>query len=380
MLNNNQISPHRLLLWSGLFLLFVGLIMVYSSSAVYAGRNFGNESHFFSRQLLWLGLGLLSMLVFSNIPTHALRRFAVPLFFLGLLACIIVLIPGIGKLVGGARRWISLGSISVQASELAKLSIIIYLAAILARRQEHNNHKPPLLLIGLLVQIPIGLILLEPDFGTAVLIELMVILMIFSAGLKLRYLFTGILLVFPILYYMVINTPYRLKRLLAWLFPWEFRQDLGYQVTEALISMGSGGLSGVGIGRGKQKLFFLPEAHTDFIFAIIGEELGLLGAFAIVIAFVLITYIGLKTALREQDPFRRYLALGLTLMLSIPALTNLSVVLGLLPPKGLPLPFLSYGGSHIIVCMIALGILIGLSKHAFTDSTSSNRLKEEHNA
>jgi cell division protein FtsW len=279
------------------------------------------------------------------------------------MVCLVaIFVPGLGHAAGGARRWVHLGPLNFQPSELAKPALILYLAWSLSRKQDRMaDFKAGFLGPVLIAGIPIGLILLQPDFGTAVSLALVVCLMLFVAGARVSYLMGAGLLALPVVYHLVASTPYRMRRIMAFLDPWSTRHAAGYQVAESLISIGSGGLAGVGLGDGRQKLFFLPEAHTDFIYSIIGEELGLIGTVLIIALFALLVWRGLKAAYAAEDAFGAYLALGLTAILGLQASLNMAVAMGLLPTKGLTLPFISYGGTSLVLSLTAAGILLAVS-------------------
>ena len=338
-------------------LLALGLVLVYSSSAVYAARNLADAHRFLRAQAVWAGLGLLALFVGALIPGPLLARRALLLLAVTLALLAAVLVPGIGHFVGGARRWLVLGPISCQPSEAAKLTCTIVLAHIFSRRGDEPLTARALWAPVLICQLPVALILLEPDLGTAIVIELILGLMLFAAGLRLRVLLMLALAAMPMLYHLIVGTPFRLRRMLGYIDPWAFRSTIGYQVTEALISIGSGGLWGKGLGDGMQKLFFLPEAHTDFIFAILAEELGLAGVLLVLLCFGTLIVRGIALSIAAQTPFDRYLALGLTALVGVPAILNLCVATGLLPTKGLPLPFISYGGSNLLVTLMGMGLL-----------------------
>lgn len=338
-------------------LLSLGLVVVYSSSAVYAERNLGNAMHFLRQQALWTALGLGAMYACAQVPGAWLQRRAGWWFVATLVLLVIVLVPGIGHFVGGARRWLVLGPASCQPSEAAKLSMVVVLASLFAKGGGAEGGLRGLMTPVLLCQLPVCFIVVEPDLGTAIVIELILAALLFASGLRARVLGIMALAALPVLYHLIVGTPFRLRRVLGYIDPWAFRSTIGYQVTEALISIGSGGLWGVGLGDGKQKLFFLPEAHTDFIFAILAEELGLVGVAILLLAFALFVARGMRLAICAQAPFERYLALGLTSLVGIPAVLNLSVATGLLPTKGLPLPFISYGGSNLLVTLMGVGFL-----------------------
>ena len=284
-------------------ILGLGLILVYSSSASFAARS--ADSAFFLRQQATralIGFGLLMLLY--RVPGAWLLRYA-PVILLGaVLLCIAVLIPGIGLVSGGARRWIDLGAVRFQPSEVAKLAVVIAVAAVLARRESKPERKRASLLVPVaLAQIPVVLILGEPDLGTALVIELILGVMVFAAGLQIRTLVLLGLAALPVFYHLVVSTPFRLRRLLSYIDPWAYRDSVGYQITEALISMGSGGVWGVGLGEGKHGQFFLPEAHTDFIFAILGQELGLVGITILLTAFGVLVWRGARIVLQAGKRF-----------------------------------------------------------------------------
>jgi len=344
-------------------LLCIGILLVYTSSVVYADRYFKDPQFFLKKHLLHVFCGLLLFYAMTELPRGILVRYARVLFIVSVVLCILVLIPGIGTVAGGARRWLRVGALNFQPSEFAKLCLVIFLAYSLSKREQRpGTSTPPLLAPFLLVQIPLALILAEPDLGAPLVTEAIIFAMIFVAGLPLRVILGMTLLSIPLVYHMAVSTPFRLQRLLSFIDPWAYRSSTGYQVTEALISIGSGGFSGVGLGAGKQKLFFLPEAHTDFIFAILGEELGLLGILLVVTALVTLVARGFKIAMTTPHPFDRLLGVGLTSIIAVPALLNMAVVTGLLPTKGLPLPFISYGGSHLVTLLVAIGLLMRMSR------------------
>jgi cell division protein FtsW len=343
-------------------LVSLGLVLVYSASSVYAERNFGDAEMFLRAQLRALVVGGIACVALMQISTEWLREHALKIFVVCTALCALVLIPGIGHVAGGARRWLQLGPLGFQPSELAKMAVIIMLAAVLAKREKKQNAGGKLLVPVLLTQVPVALILAETDLGTALVIELILLTMIFAAGLRLRTIAVLALAALPVFYHLVMGTPFRLQRLLGYIDPWAYRSTVGYQVTEALISIGSGGVFGQGLGDGKHKLFFLPEAHTDFIFAILGEELGLLGVVALLAAFGLFIWRGLAIAGNAKDPFAAYLAVGIVALIGVPAVFNVCVATGLLPCKGLPLPFVSYGGSNLLTALAGTGMLLRIAR------------------
>lgn len=355
-------SVDPVLLGAVLALVALGLVMVYSASAVTAAEKLGNGLYFLERQLIAAGVGLVAMAAAVRLGYRKLARLAFPLLLLSIGLLILVLIPGVGATVGGAKRWLRLPGISVQPAEIAKFTWVVYLAYSLAKKREKVatfsvGFLPHLLLAGLLVGLCMG----EPDFGSSVELLVLLFILLFAAGTKLSYLVGSVLLALPMAWAAVAHSPYRWARIKAFLDPWAHRHDIGYQVAQSLISVGSGGLFGVGLGESKQKLFFLPEAHTDFIFSIIGEELGLVGALLTIALYAVVVWRGTRAALRASETFGTYLGLGLTAMLGVQAAVNMSVAMGMLPTKGLTLPFVSYGGCSLVVSMAAAGVLLSLS-------------------
>lgn len=304
------------------------------------------------------------------IDYRRLRECAKPLLLTAIFLLILVLVPHIGRASFGAQRWFRFGPFAFQPSEFACLAALIYTADFLARKQNKLGHFRegflPLLLILGTVSL---LILKEPDFGNTLLIAGIMLAMMFLAGARLSHLAVLLTAALPVLIYLVIKSPYRMARILAFLDPWQDTQGVGFQLTQSQIALGSGGFFGVGLGRSMQKLFYLPAAHTDFILSIIGEELGLLGTLAVIILFVVFIWQGARIAKRTTDPFGYYLAVGLVLMISLQALVNVGVSIGAFPTKGLPLPFISYGGSDLIFNMMAVGLLLNISR--IQDSVTS---------
>jgi cell division protein FtsW len=365
-----RLSVDPILLGAVLGLLCLGLVMVYSASAVTALEKTGNGFYFLQRQLVAAGMGLLAMATALKLGYRRLARLAYPLLVVTVLLLVLVLVPGVGTLVGGARRWIRFPGVSIQPAEIAKFTWVVYLAYSLAKKREKVasfsiGFLPHLLLGGVLV----FLCMAQPDFGSAVELLVLLFVLLFAAGTKLSYLVGSVLLALPLAYHAIAHSPYRLKRITAFLDPWAHRHDVGYQVAQSLISVGSGGFFGLGLGESRQKLFFLPEAHTDFIFSIVGEELGLFGAAATVLLYAVVVWRGTRAALRASETFGTYLGLGLTALLGVQAVVNMSVAMGMLPTKGLTLPFISYGGCSLVVSMTAAGALLSLSA-----STAPTRL------
>lgn len=340
-----------------------GVVMVYSASAVYARQKFGSATHFLNRTALWSLLGLLGMYVTARIDYAIYRRLAYPLLCVGIALLAAVLVVGVR--INGAKRWFHLAGVSFQPAELAKVALIMYLGHSLSKKAEKVRlfavgFLPHLLVCGVIML----LLLKQPDLGTGVIAGGVTMILLFIAGTRIYYLILAMLAATPVLWQAIVGTPFRLKRVIAFLDPWQYRYDVGYQITESLISIGSGGAFGLGLGDGKQKLFFLPEAHTDYIMAIVGEELGLAGICAVALCFMLLVWRGSRAAWRARDAFGCYLAAGITTMLGLQAAINLAVVLGSVPTKGLPMPFISNGGSSLVIDLWAVGILLNISRAA----------------
>lgn len=343
-----------------LMLTALGVVMVYSSSAIFAQLRFGDSRHFLVRNLLWVTLGLTAMAVTMRLDYRAYRKFAYPL--LGGACFLLLAVLFVGARRNGAQRWFSAFGLSFQPAELAKLALVIYLAHSLAKKADKVKHfavgfLPHLVVCGVFML----LLLKQPDLGTAVIIGGVTLILLFVAGANLSYLLLALLSALPVLYHKIVDTPWRLRRILAYLDPWQFRGNYGYQMAASLIAVGSGGFFGQGLGDSKQKLF-LPEAYTDYILAIIGEELGFCGLLLVLGLFSLFLFAGYRTAWRARDAFGYYLACGITTMLALQAVVNAGVVLGVLPTKGLPLPFVSFGGSTLVIDLAAAGIVLNVSR------------------
>lgn len=341
----------------------LGIVMVFSASAVYADELFGHPTMFLLRQLAWVGLGLVGLFAVAQLDY---RRLCQPTLVFTAVCLVVVLLVAVLFLdtSRSTHRWIRWGPLSVQPSELAKLALILFLAYFLERRRHAvNDVSGTLLPAAGITAILVGLVVIEPDLGTAAVLALIAGTMFFAAGMRVRYLFYLLLGAAPAVYLLIVRVPYRLARIRAFLDPYADPQGTGFQTIQSLLAVGSGGITGVGLMEGKQKLFYLPEAHTDFIFAVIGEELGLIGAAAAVVLFGLFCWRGLRIAARAPDGLARQLAVGATVMVVGQALVNLSVVLGLLPTKGISLPFISYGGSGLLVMLLGVGLLLNISQY-----------------
>ena len=355
--------PDMWLLGAVAGLLGLGIVMVLNVSYFQAGMRYGDPYLFFRKHLVSVGFGLCVMLLVSRIRLELLERWAVVMLPLCMFALLLVLTPGIGVERGGARRWIALGGFSVQPSEFVKLGVVLFLARWISQRRDRmesftNGIIPALVCVG----ICSALIMAQPDFGSTVIIGALALLMLYVGGARPLHIGGLVMLGVVGIVAAIQVAPYRMRRLLAFLDPFEHAQDGAWQLVQSLIAVGSGGVTGVGLGQSKQKMAFLPEAHTDFIFALVGEELGLIGALIVLTLFVVVAVRGFRVAARHPDSFASLLAFGLTAVLILSAVVNIGVVVGLLPTKGLPLPFLSYGGSALLVTMIEVGVLASLSR------------------
>ena len=343
----------------------LGVVMVFNVSYFFGHDHFGDPLLFFRKHLLSIGLGLCAGVVTSRLSSDAYRRLAYPLLLGVLVALVLVLVPGIGLMRSGARRWIHLGPLTLQPSEAAKFALVLYLARSLAKKgsrvREFKLGVAPHCVVALAIA---GLVLLEHDFGTVALAVGLLVLMLFAAGVRLWHLAGLALTTVPLLGLAVAVAPYRMKRLAAFLSPDRDPLGMGHQLRQSLIGFGSGGLWGAGLGESQQKMFFLPAAHTDFIFSVIGEELGLIGALFVIGLFAVIALRGFRIAFRHPDEFGSLLAFGTTLLLVLQGAINMAVVLGCLPTKGLTLPFVSYGGSAMIAVLAETGVLLALSREA----------------
>jgi len=344
-------------------LICIGIVMIYSASSIYAWERYQDSFFFLKRHIIFIFLGVLLAFLVMNVDYRKFRRFAKPVLIFSLLLLVLVLIPGIGREISGARRWFRFKFISFQPSELAILAIIIYIADFIHRKGNTietlwQGFIPQILILGLTVL----LILMQPDLGTALVIGIVVFIMLFIAGVRLTYLLSLILAGLPLLYVLIFSVPYRRMRIMAFLNPWLDPKGSGFQIIQSQISLGSGGIFGVGLGHSKQKLFYLPAAHTDFIFSIIGEECGLWGTIGVIILFIIFIHQCLKIVKNAPDKFGYFLSLGLVLMIALKAIINIGVSCGIFPTKGLPLPFISYGGSSLIFDIISVGILMNIAR------------------
>jgi len=354
-----------------LVLCLLGAVMIFSASAVTAQQQFGHSYYFVARQVVWLAVGLLGMFALMKLDYHRLRE---PAVVYTALCLVVVMLLGTFFLdkSHATHRWIRFGPVGIQPSELAKLAVILYLAWFLDLRRRAPTsldfHKQDLLQTILPAVAPIlvcvGLIVAQPDLGTSVDIVLIMTAILFVAGLSWKWAAVGLGAALPALYVLIDFVAYRQARLMAFLHPDSDPQGAGFQLLQSLIAVGSGGFTGVGLMESKQKLFYLPEAHTDFIYAVICEELGFIGAVIVISLFAVYAWRGLRAAFNAPDGFGRMLALGVTAMVLFQSLINFAVVLGMMPTKGIPLPFVSYGGSSLLVMLLATGVLLNISQQA----------------
>jgi len=351
----------RFLILSALALLVMGVVMVYSTSYIMAMNRFGDEFFFMKKHLTYAFIGLVAFVAASRVPYTLYRKLVYPILILSAILLVLIYVPGIGLKAGGSRRWIHLGPMAFQPSEPAKLAVVVFLAYSLSGKVDkikdfYFGFLPNIIIPGVII----SLVLMEPDLGTSLTLSALVLIMCFAGGVRLRYLLGLFIPVVPILFVVITRYSYMLRRLMIFIDPWKDARGAGFQMVQSFLAFGSGGVTGVGLGEGMQKLFYLPEAHTDFILSVIGEELGLVGVGLVIAFYVIFLISGIKITLKAKDLFGAYLALGLTVMVSLQAVINMAVVMGLLPPKGLTLPFISYGGTSLIINMVAVGILLNI--------------------
>lgn len=344
-------------------LVAVGIVMIYSASAIYAYGNTGDSLYFLKKHIIYLLVGLVMMFAAMSFDINDLKKFSKPAMLLSILLLVMVLIPHIGRETSGARRWFRIGPVNFQPSEFAKLAMIVYIADLIARKKDMMKnflfgYLPAIAVLGIVVL----LVLLEPDLGTAMTISMITVIVLFAGGVRIHHIAACVLASIPFLYILLFRVPYRRRRIMMFLNPWVDRRGAGFQIIQSFIALGSGGVFGLGLGQSKQKLFYLPASHTDFIFSIIGEELGFLGAASIVILFALFVWQGMKIVFRSRGIFERSLSLGIVSLIALEAIINIGVTAGALPTKGLPLPFISYGGSGLIFHLAAIGLLLNVAK------------------
>jgi cell division protein FtsW len=350
------------LLFPVLFLVGIGIVMVYSASSALALKKFASDYHFLKKQALFAFAGVIILVIGRHFPYKYYRPLAYPLVGLSLALLAVIQFTDLGLSAGGSTRWMRLGSFSFQPSELARIALVIFLAYSMEKKADRIKDFsigfiPHVLVLGVFTI----LIFIQPDFGSVFILAALTWILLFIGGVRFWQLFASLLVILPVAYFFLINAEYRAKRILGFLNPWEHSSDAGYQIVHSLMAFGTGGFWGTGIGTGYQKLFYLPEPHTDFIFSVIGEELGLLGVLIIIGLYGWIIVRGISIARNAPDLFGAYLAVGLTIAMGLQIVVNMGVALGLLPTKGLTLPLLSYGGTSLLLNMASIGILMNIS-------------------
>jgi len=339
------------------------MVMVYSSSAIYAYERFGDSAYFLKRHMLFLLLGVIVACAVMTIDYQKIAPHAKLIYMLCLLGLALTLVPKIGFQAGGARRWIAIAGFKFQPAEIAKIGLIIYLADFFSRRKERVKNfffgfLPPTFII----LATCGIVLLQPDLGNAIVIALVGLIIYFASGINFNHILASCLAALPVFYFLIFSVEYRRRRMMAFLNPWLDPKGAGFQIIQSFLALGAGGLLGVGLGKSQQKLFYLPASHTDFIFSIIGEELGLLGALFVVALFIIFIWQGAKLSLKASDLFGKLLSLAIVSKIGLEAIINIGVTAGALPAKGLPLPFISYGGTALIVNMASVGLLLNIAR------------------
>ena len=355
-----------LLLTVGAMVLF-GLLMVYSSSFIYAQERTGDGFAFIKKQLIFALMGFTVLLVTCRLDYRKWGQWAYPVLAFAIALLLMIFIPGVGSRVGGAQRWLRFGPVGFQPGEFAKFAVIFFVARQLDRKKERIHTLAAGVLSNIVVPLPAFLLLLlQPDFGTTVIMGVVIFLLMFLAGVPKRYLASALILGGMAAAFLTLGTAYRRDRVMTFLNPWRDPSGKGFQIIQSMVGLHNGSLLGVGLGNGKEKLFYLPEAHNDFIFAVIGEELGFLGIFAVALAYLYFVYRGLRIAWNSytqyKDQFGMLLAAGITLALGLQGFVNMAVVLGLVPTKGLTLPFISYGGSALLIDLFAVGVLLSVAR------------------
>ncbi|MBU1913220.1 MAG: putative lipid II flippase FtsW [Candidatus Omnitrophica bacterium] len=360
--NLNRDSQHLLIIAA--ILVCVGIVMIYSASSCFAYEQYNDSAYYLKRHLIHCLFGLFIAGIFLKNGYKNLKKYAKVFLAISIIGLVLALLPGIGREAGGAKRWVKLGFIGFQPSEFAGFFLIVYVADILDRKQLvirsfMQGFMPPLMVLGFSVL----LILLQPDLGSSVCILTVGIIMMFVSGVNMAYFLPFLVPVITVFYFLIFKVVYRLRRIASYLDPWSDTQGAGFQIIQSFLALGSGGILGLGLGCSKQKLFYLPQAHTDFIFSIIGEEMGLIGTLSVVALFATFVWIGIQISIKAKDLFGRFLALGITTSIGLKAVINIAVSTGAIPTKGLPLPFISYGGTALIFNIIAVAILIKISNN-----------------
>lgn len=350
-----------------LILLCFGIVMVFSSSSAWAYYQYKDSLYFLKKQLLWSLFGVIAMVYFLNFDYRKIKKVAFPLLLLNYLLLILVLIPGIGVKINEARRWIGVGFFSIQPSEVAKLALIIYFSSYLEKRMDSiENFFKGVLPVLIIMATTCALVLVEPHLSATVVIALLTMMLLFVAGMRFTHILSLMVIGAAVAIKLAYGKEYRVRRLTSFLNPWEDVRGKGYHIVQSLFALSSGGLLGVGLGHSRQKFFYLPEPQTDFIFAIIGEELGFIGAVFVIIVFAILIWRGFKIAINSPDAFGKFLATGIICQIAIQFLIHVAVVTASLPVTGMPLPFISYGGSSLVMTLIEAGIILNISR--FTEA------------
>jgi len=358
----DRLWSERMLVGFTVALVLTGVVMVYSASSIIADKRFHDSFFFLKRHVIYASLGISIMMLVARVDYIKIKKIAWPFAIMILFLLVLLLIPGVGTEVGGATRWLRVGPLSFQPSELAKLAIILFLANSLSRKKDvmKDFKKGFLPYIAVLVIFIVPMIM-QPDFGTAMTLTGIIMIMLFVAGSRFSYLALFSMFVAMASYLLISGAEYRTRRILSFLDPWSDPHNTGFQIIQSFLAFGSGGMMGRGLGEGRQKLFYLPEPHTDFILPVVGEELGFIGVTVIILIFASLIIVGIRASLKARESFGTYLATGITSMIGLQAIINMGVVMGLLPTKGLTLPFVSYGGTSLVVNMIAVGILASIT-------------------
>ncbi|BBO82954.1 putative lipid II flippase FtsW [Desulfosarcina ovata subsp. sediminis] len=360
----NQVQPlvYDLgLLFPVLLLVGLGIVMVYSASSALAFKDFGSGYFFLKKQALFSLIGIVVLVLFSYVPFRLYRVLTYPALIITALMLVAVAFSSMGVTAGGSSRWLQLGPLRFQPSELARLALVIYLAYSMSKKDDllrdfYVGFLPHVMVLGLFVL----LLVVQPDFGSMVIFALLTWIMLFVGGCRISHLLMVVPVLAPMAWIFMTSADYRVQRLLSFLDPWKYRTEGGYQIVHSFMAFGTGGITGVGLGKGYQKLFYLPEPHTDFIFSVIGEELGLIGVLVVILLYGIMLMRGIHIARHAQDRFGAFLAMGITVTLGLQVCINMGVALGLLPTKGLTLPFLSYGGTSLLINMAAVGIMMNI--------------------
>ncbi len=345
-----------------ILLIGLGLLMVYSASSNIAEHRFGDSNFYLKRQILFCFIGIIAMIVTRYIPCTLYQKLVYPLLLVSAALLALLFVPGLGRKVGGAYRWLNIGGFSFQPSEMVKFSLAVYLAYSMSKKGTDlelftKGLLPHMLVVGTFMV----LIYLQPDLGTAVIIGVWTLVLLFVGGVRILQLFALFLLAAPVVIWLIWHAEYRFRRIMAFMNPWDDPRGIGFQIIHSFLAFGSGGIFGAGLGNSKQKLFYLPEPHTDFALSIMGEELGFVGVTATIALFGVLIMGGIRIALNAKDLYSSYLALGLTCFLGLQVIVNMAVVLGLLPTKGLTLPLISYGGSSLVMTLAGIGVLLNIS-------------------